>query len=102
MQTDQITEFLEQLLKEADLRNLPDDFRARYIDQLRELIQERVGILALEELHQEHVREFQTLLSGEDTDQQLHDFLTKNIPEFEQKLQDVLGEFREQFLDSVR
>lgn len=100
---DQIVEFLEKLIGEADLKHLPGDFKSRYVDQLRMLVEERIGILALEELHEEHIKDFQKLLSGKEKDQEkIGDFLSEHVPEFEQKVQSVLEEFRDQFLDSVR
>ena len=99
----QIVEFLQQLINEADLKHLPDDFKSRYIEQLRMLVEERIGILALEELHEEHVKDFQKMLNGSDKEQEkIGDFLREHVPEFEQKVQAVLEEFRNQFLDSVR
>ncbi|MBI3119980.1 MAG: hypothetical protein HYZ08_00010 [Candidatus Kerfeldbacteria bacterium] len=99
---EQIVEFLEQLMEDAELHHLPQDFRARYLQQLRTLVEERVGILALKELHEEHVKEFREILEQEEYHQALEQFLRERIPGFQDKLVGVLEEFREQFLESVK
>ncbi len=91
--------YLEALLEKAGLTHLPEDFRARYLLKLRGLLEERIGAMALEYLPKEKQKDLDALLASDEPDpNKMQELLTREIPEYEQKLQKLLLEFAEQFL----
>ena len=80
------TEFLEAL----GIKDAPEETKAKLIAGLEDLAQQRLVTKLSEKLTEEQAEEF-----GNITDeQQAHDWLMQNVPDFEAIVTDVLAEIR--------
>lgn len=98
-----IEKFVQEMIKKAGIDNMPDDFKKEYTEKLGVEVQQRLGIMALQELDENGMKEFETLMKGEKEPepQQLLDFFQKKIPDFNEKLSQTLKQFAEEFISGA-
>ncbi len=91
--------FVENLLRESKL-NLPTDFKAQYIEKLKEQVNRRLGIALMENLDEAALTEFSELMSVEPQPdfRAVEKFYQEKIPNVEQKIQAALAEFATDFI----
>ena len=97
---DSIDLFVENLLKQANLANLPEDYKKEYVERVKEQINQRLGIIMLENLDDDGIAAFSELMSGEPTPDinAIQKLCQDRIPEFNQKIQAALAEFAQDFV----
>jgi len=98
-----IENFIQEMIKKAGIDNMPEEFKKEYVEKLGVEVQQRLGIMALKELDEKGIKEFEVLMSGdkEPTPQQLTDFFKAKIENFEDKLADTLKKFAEEFIQGT-
>lgn len=100
-QPDLISTFVAELLKKADLHDVPPDFYEEYSQKIGMEAQKRLGMIAMRELTPEAVDEFGKLITNEADPKTLAEFFKKNIPDYEKKVEEALKEFADEFLVSA-
>ncbi len=101
MQPDLINTFVTELLKKAELEKVPQHFYNEYVEKIGNEVQKRLGIIAMKELSPDAVDEFGKLVSSEAKPETLAEFFKKNIPDYEEKVENALREFADEFLASA-
>ncbi|MFA6475490.1 MAG: hypothetical protein WCV88_04830 [Patescibacteria group bacterium] len=102
---DPVNEFVLNLMKEAKLDTLPDDFKQSLQDQLMVQAYRRIGVVIMEELNDEQAGQFTELVANPDKIDQtaVNDFLTKNTTEkFADKIKTALTDLAVEFLKSQK
>lgn len=98
-----IEKFVQEMIKKAGIDNMPEDFKKEYTDKLAVEVQQRLGIMALQELDENGLKEFETLMRDEKepNPQQLLEFFQGKIPDFNGKLSQTLKKFAEEFISGA-
>lgn len=98
-----IENFIQEMLKKAGIANLPEDFKKEYTEKLSVEVQQRLGMMALAELKENDLKEFEKLITKE-TEPKSDDLLTffrERIPDFENKLSETLKKFADEFIQGA-
>ena len=91
--------FAGKLLKEKGLGNIPEDVIEEMKEDLSKRIENRINSFILNELPEDKLIEFESLLDNENsTPDQFNNFLHKNISNFAEKMASELLKFREIYL----
>jgi uncharacterized protein YdiU (UPF0061 family) len=101
MEKDLIAQFVENLIKQAGLDSVPENFRAEYTEKIAMEAQKRVGLIALKELDKEALDEFADLMKDQPDTKEMNIFFAEHIPNLEDKVAVGLREFAEEFLTSA-
>jgi uncharacterized protein YdiU (UPF0061 family) len=98
-----IENFIKEMIKKAGIDNMPEDFKKEYTEKLGVEVQQRLGIMALQELDENGLKEFETLMKGEEEPdpQKLLDFFQGKIPHFNEKYSQTLKQFAEEFISGA-
>lgn len=99
-QEDLMSPFIEDLLKEAKIDTMPDDFKNEYRRRLAGQLMERLGLVAMRALSDSDLPRAEELASQEKFDE-LMQFLKKNIPNFAEVMDAALKDFRTSFIASL-
>jgi hypothetical protein len=96
--------FLENLMTEAGLTNLPKDYRAQYMLKLQDELNQRIGMIIMENLDEKDAKEFSKLIDQKPLPgaTQMQKFFADKIPGLEQKIKDGMVLFAQQFLSAVK
>jgi len=100
MSEDILQKYVKQIVEQAGLGGLPESFQRDYMEKLSVEAQRRLGIMALAEIDEQGLKEFDKLTSGakQPTTKELLDFLNAHIPDFEKKAAVALQKFAEEFI----
>lgn len=100
MQPEPIEQFVDTLIEQAQLADLPDEFLFSYRRQLMNEAVRRVGLMCMVELSDEHQTEFVAFFEELDQPNEtaLQQFLQTRIPEFENKMRAAMEEFANEFI----
>lgn len=93
-----LSAFVDALLVKAGMITLPDDFRQQYVQRLVSQIEERIGLKALAELDEEELAEFERMMQPPKPPAEVLAFFRQHIRDFPVKMQAVLDEFSQEFL----
>lgn len=96
MNREHIDQFVNQVLIEANLDDIPDDFKKDYITQLGYELQRRLGILAVNSLDQKSYIDFSAFIK-ENPDQDFLSaaiFFKKRIPHFHELVAKGMLDFK--------
>jgi len=98
-----IENFINEMLKKAGIDKLPDDFKKEYTEKLSVELQQRLGLMALSELKEAELKEFEGLLTrqAEPKPTELLEFFKQKIPDFENKLSEILKKFAAEFVQGA-
>jgi len=96
--------FVDQLIKDAKLDNLPADYREEYLVRLKEQVEKRLGIIIMQNLDEAGLNEFTQLIQQEPKPDlaKIQSLFSGRIPDFEQKIKDGMIEFASQFIASAQ
>lgn len=97
-----LTQFIEDLLVKAGLTNLPSDFREPYVKKLASQLEERIGLRALQELDEEGLADFESLVKNKQDSAAVFDYFTRHVRDFPKKMQQVMDEFAAEFVSHSR
>ena len=92
-------QFAEELITKSGTITLPENFTAELRDVLALEIEQRIGFMVLDNLDEDAADEFTLLMSGQElpTPEEWLSFFTKNISDFEEKINEVLKEVAQEF-----
>lgn len=100
MQEDVIQKFINQILIEAKIDQMPEDFKKEYTEKLAQEAQRRLGIVAMDELDEQGIRDLEGFMKkkGMPKSQELMEFFSQRIPDFENKVISALRQFADEFI----
>ena len=100
MPQDPGTLFIEKIMAEAGLSELPADYKQQYIDKLQEQVNRRVGLIILDNLSEADSQEFAKTLNSSPAAsmEEMRAFFADKIPSLEEKIKAGLAEFAAQFI----
>lgn len=101
MSTNPIDQFVDQLLERAGLSNTTPEKLEEYRINMLKLVQQKLGIEMMKMLPEAAADEFVSLAEKDASSEELFLFFQKNIPDFENKVQDVLKRFELDFEHSL-
>jgi hypothetical protein len=93
----EIQEFMDELLAQANLTNLPPAFRERFVDQLEQELTQRLGLIAMDALPENQWEGFDQALATEDA-KVVYQFLNSHIPDLKKRLLKACEDFAKDFL----
>ena len=104
MPTEAIDQFIDALLREANLDALPDDYKAQYRERLFDQIVNRIGIIAVENLDQKGAEEFGKLLESgiKPNSEEAQNFFEQKIPDFGEKIRQGMVDFGREFITAAK
>lgn len=99
-----IERFTDQILEEANLTSLPDEFRNQFKLQMAEEIQKRMGILTLQALSDENLKAFDQLMTQEpeSTPEVMAQFFKEKIPNYDEFIAGKIIEFKDEFVQKAK
>lgn len=98
---DLIDKFIEEIIKEAGLENGPKEDLDKYKEDLLGLLQKKLGIEMMKMLSDEQLDKYIKLIEQQPKADDLFEFFSKNIPDFNNKVTVVLNEFKKEFITSA-
>ena len=104
MQQDYLEQFISQLMKSAGLNNLNEEFKNSYKERLMAQIQERLGLILINELNEQGLEDYKNLIQVNDkpSPAQVQKFFSEHIENFEEKSKKTLEDFAVEFLQAIK
>lgn len=90
--------YADELVKRAGFKNLSPDYRKKFVAQLTEQAQNKLGLMALSELGQAQMEKFSNLAAQSPPQGEILAFFRQNIADFDRKMQKTLEEFGGDFI----
>jgi uncharacterized protein YdiU (UPF0061 family) len=98
MEKNLISQFIENMLKEAGFSEMPEKFKEEYAAKLTLEAQTRLGAMAMKELDEKSLVEYMKMMEKQAPDlDKLQEFFQARIPDFEAKIIKVLEDFALEF-----
>lgn len=99
-----IEHFAYELLRSAKLDALPEEVRVEMTARIQDQAQQRIGMIAVQLLDDRGLEDFNTLMSAETLPdpEVVQQFFVERIEGFEQKVQDGLMAFADEFLRAAQ
>lgn len=95
-------QYIDQLFTLIGMDNLPADFREVYEEKLGLEVKKRLGLMAMRELTPVQLTEFMAKFEDNTSNQaDLLAYLEQNIPDYQNKVQEVLRDFAVEFKSSL-
>ena len=96
--------FLENLMQEAGLTNLPAEYKEQYLVKLQEQLNQRIGMIIIENLDDDGAKEFASLMDQKPLPgaTQMQKFFAGKVPGLDQKIKDGMVLFAQQFLNAAK
>jgi hypothetical protein len=100
---DMIQNFILDLLKNAGLDNMPEEFKKEYTEKLAVEAERRLGVMAMEELDAKGLEDFEAFMTAQETpkSEDFLEFFSSHIVDFDTKANKTLLEFAQEFLASA-
>ena len=100
---DVIQRFIQDMIKNAGIDNMPDDFKKTYSEKLAVEAQRRLGIMAIAELDEQGAKDFEEFIAKNQSPepQKTLEFFNSRISNFETKVQETLTKFAEEFISGA-
>lgn len=99
--TEEIDLFKKKLMQDLQLHTLPENEQKEFEDKLEKLVNDRIMNLILIYLPPEKVEEFAKIIEKQNQEEIL-DYIKKNIPDFGDKVVEELINIREDMITRVR
>lgn len=93
---------IENLFQNTDLSLLDEETQAAYRPQFLSALETRIGNEIMPRLNKEQLDEFVVLIDNENSgEREWNDFWTRAIPNFEQEIQRIVGDFTSEMVQSM-
>ncbi len=97
-----IRSFIKEVIKQAGLNDMPEDFLQEYEERLTIEAQKRLGLAAIKELNDEDTAALAKIAEESNNDpQKIQEFLASHIDNFEEKMAKVLAEFGKEVINAI-
>lgn len=101
-QQEAIIQFIDQLIKDAGLSEMSQDFLDDYKEQLTMELMKRLGLQVLNTLSDEQREEALTFMQTNPTPQEIDEFYRKKLPNINEVTKNTLEEFRREYLTKAQ
>jgi len=101
MQNDLIQAFIDDLVMQAGFKHLTPEKEVEYKSNLAALVSKKMGIEMMKELKEGDVEEYLDLIEKEPAPEQLYQFFKSKIANLDEKVVEILKNFRIQFLEDL-
>ncbi len=102
MPQQKIDQFIDQVLEEAKLTSLPEDFGPKYRQKIQEEVEYRLLKTILRSLPDSKLDQFKGLAKkGESSAEELEKFLNENVKNYPQVINEELEKFKKVFVDKI-
>jgi hypothetical protein len=98
----QDNKIIQKLMDELGLSNLPDDKKEELVAKMAEVILKRMFAATVNELSPEDQEAYGELLDKKAKPEKIEKFLREKIPGYEQKMEKVAVDFRNEMLNNSR
>jgi len=97
---DVIQQFITEVIKKAAIDKMPEDFKKEYTEKLGAEAQRRLGIMAMGELNEQGVKDFEEFMANNKSPkpEKVLEFFGARIPDFTAKVTEALKKFAEEFI----
>lgn len=85
----------ENIVQELGLEGLPEKTQIELLTMMTESLLKRITVRILEQLPESEKEEFDRVREGEDMEK-INTFLQEKVPNYDQMLQEILAEFKEE------
>ncbi len=92
----------ENIIESLDLGNLPEEKRNEILGQVGEVINKRIMNRIVDELSDEELNEFDQLMGNEPTGDQIVEFLSSKIENFDSLVQEEVEKFKKESSDFMK
>ena len=96
-----IQQFTDQLIKDAGLDKMPEDFQNEYKEQLLAQLQQRLGLAYMKELSEDQMKKLNKLIE-EQKEEEISKFLEANIPNLQEVMKNTLEAFSSEVMESAK
>lgn len=85
------------IIEELGLSNLSTERKNELLEQMLEVVEQRIFVLALERLPEEKKKDLDKLLDDEEGD--IQDFLIKELPNYESLVQEIIANYKKETME---
>lgn len=93
---DQQTQIQQTIIDELGLTDLPQDKQEQLLIKMTEVLLKRIFLETMEKLDEKGREEYQRMIEGGADAQQVEQFLTSQISEYQQVVEKVIADFKEE------
>ena len=99
-----IQKYISQIMDDAKLSDMPEDFKADYIEKLQTEIERRLGITALKSMDESAVKKFNELITEDPNlpPEKIAEFYQEHIPNFSEVMNKTLEDFKQEFIKKAQ
>lgn len=98
-----IESFIDEIVKQAGLDDMPADFIDEYKQRLAIEAQQRMGIVAMQQLTPEGIEELNKLVEeSSEEPQKISDFLVSKIDNYEELMANALRDFGREVVEKAQ
>lgn len=94
MNTIDYTQLKKQLVEELSLSGLSPEKQEELLGKMLEALLKRIFMGTMDRLGEKGVEEYEKLIGSNPTEQQVAEFLTTNIPEYDQFVNGIIEQFK--------
>ena len=104
MPSEPIDQFVDNLLKQAGMNNLPEDYQEVYKEKVKEQINRRISLMLMENLNDKSAKEISDLFSRPESLDlaQSQEIFAKYVPGLEEKVAAEMLAFAEDFVKAAK
>jgi len=99
MATINTAQIQKTLADELGLSNLPEDKQQEIIIKMTEIILKRIFLETMEKLDEKGRNEYEKLVDGGATPDQIEEFLKSKISNYEEMVEKVVADFRQEMIN---
>lgn len=98
-----IQQFIQDVIKKAGIDTMPEDFKKEYTEKLAAQAQQRLGVMALDELDEQGVKDFEKFMGENESPKsdEVLEFFNSKIPDFSDKVAKTLQQFGNEFVQGA-
>lgn len=90
----------QNIIQELGLQGLPEETQIKLLTQMTESVLKRITVRVLEQLSEQDQEELDKLQASGDAEK-VDQFLKAKIPNYEQMVQEVIAEFKEEMKGNI-
>ncbi len=98
-----IKQFVEKIIREAGLDNMPEEFKEEYREKMILEAEKRMGIGTLKHLNESQAKELAKIVEkNSNNPDKINDFLEKNIKNYKELMVEALKEFAQEVISAAQ
>lgn len=100
MNNDNRSQALNDLVRDMKIDSLPQDKQNKIIIKMTEALLKRIFVETMEELGETGRDEYEELLKKNSSPEEMENFFTERIKDYEEFIQRVIGDFKKEIVDA--